>query len=703
MEKMQFDYLRGLMEAMVKQQFPTGKEFRIDPEEVRGRVVDLMNRFESDWEKFQNEATTKAEREKIEKNLDSLAKALPGITKGTLSAVTAFKNGDNLSGSAAIMDICASLAPLLAGLSAAGGPPGMLVGAIFSLVGQILSFFSPRAESLTSQIDKLLRDQKAEETQQHIVTVRQNIRSYVSSLRKAANMSARAMGKDEPLLSLMVTRNIVAAINPLEGNTLNNFENVMNWLNEPKNQTLDLWPSILSAACQAWADLMTATLTLLSFAHTDEVQRQYDRANQLPDSDKADFRRALLELRAEVIARLVMLDAKNGIIREILPQLLPAVQNRGMFWMIGTNSRLYAGTQIKQGDFPPLGGAWKNISVASPKKEIGLPRPTYFKIGLEYWATPGYDRTYISQIKHPYKDRDSKPLVNEKGEDYPALHALSDVCVEAGDQQNNLWFYTAKGNVITGYEVNTETGMDKARPTSYSLTLKADVKSVRVLHNPDVLLDDPDNTKGILTDAYCVYGGLVRENSEIYADISGHSGYVPSPWTGYDGLGVDRHYLWVFGSGGVACATHASIKRCLKGEIREPRWLQHWPTQILYTKKYFEDEKKVVGEHRRPLLGLVDVCPCDDGTFVAALYVRSVIRNDPTEFNSQEYYSFTDSHGLYTAAYQTDLKKKTIAVDWTKIEGSDAVRVHKLPVYCWSQFERLPGMVDELDAAIDSL
>jgi hypothetical protein len=218
-----------------------------------------------------------------------------------------------------------------------------------------------------------------------------------------------------------------------------------------------------------------------------------------------------------------------------------------------------------------------------------------------------------------------------------------------------------------------------------------------------VLLDDPDNKPGILTDAYCVYGGLVRENSEIYVDISGRLGYVPSPWAGYDGLGVDRHYVWVFGSGGVACATHASIMRCLKGEIPQPRWSQHWPMQILYTQKYFEEEKKVVGQHRRPLLGLVDVCPCDDGTMVAALYVRSVRRNDPNEFDSQEYYSFTDSRALYTAAYQTDLNKKSLTVDWTKIEGSEAVRVHKLPVYCWSQFERLPAMVDKLKAGISSL
>ena len=228
MEKMQFEYLRGLMEAMASQQFPTSKEFRIDPEVIRGKVVDLMKQFESDWKDYQDEAKTKAEREKLEKNLDSLAKALPGITKGTLSAINAFNAGDNLSGSAAIMDICASLAPLLAGLSAAGGPPGMLVGAIFSLVGQILSFFAPTQESLTSKIEKLLRNLKAEQAQQDMLTVHQNVRSYVSSLRIAADMSARVLGKDQELLSMILSRKIIAGMNPIEGNTLNQFEGVMN-------------------------------------------------------------------------------------------------------------------------------------------------------------------------------------------------------------------------------------------------------------------------------------------------------------------------------------------------------------------------------------------------------------------------------------------------------------------------------------------
>jgi hypothetical protein len=295
-------------------------------------------------------------------------------------------------------------------------------------------------------------------------------------------------------------------------------------------------------------------------------------------------------------------------------------------------------------------------------------------------------------------------LVNEKGNDDPGLHSLSDVWAEPGDTSNNIWFYTAKGNVITGWSVDVEKGMNKARRTGYAQTLKADVKSVRVLHHPQAFLDDPDNTPGILTGVdYCVYGGLARENSDIYVDIGKKSGYVPSPWGGYDGLGVDRHYLWVFGSGGFACATHASIVRCLNKEVQRPRWMEHYPTELLYTKEYNRDKNKVSYEHHP---GLVDVCPCDDGTLVAALYTRSVklkpSGSGGTGAVDHGYYVFDDKNALYTAVYHTDLKKGTIDVKWTKIEVSTGVRIQKLPVFCWSLFESLSVMLDRLGSRLAS-
>lgn len=704
MNDAEYKYLHGLIEAMAKKQFLPADMDQLDKTffeaELSAKANNLEIQFLKDWKKYQDEATTKEERQRIEKNLENLAKALPGATKGTLSAITAFKNGDAIGGSAAIMDICASLAPFLAGLSVAGGPPGMIVGAIFSMVGQILSFFAPQSESLTSKIEKLLRDLKAEETQQDIVTVHQAIRVYAASLRQAARRASSAMGGDKPLLDLMVTDEIIKAINPLEGNTVTLFRGVTNWLNEPKNQTLDLWPTILSAACQAWADMMAAALTLLSLVHTDEVQNQYEAAKKLADpKETRRVEKALLRLQADVIARLVIFKADNDLLLEILKELVPAAQNRGMFWMLGENRQTYAGTHIKQGEFKSLGGGdGKCISVVVTRKDIGSSHPTYYQLGVELGDN---GRTYISKMQPPYTGQDSKQLVDENGKDDPGFHSLSDVWAEPGDQPNTIRFYTAKGKVITGCSVDVEKGMSEARRTGYAQTLKADVKSVRVLHNPQAFSDDPDNTPDILKGVdFCVYGGLARENPEIFVDIgNGKSGYVTSPWGGYDGLGVDRHYLWVFGSGGFACTTHASIVRCLNKEAQRPRWMEHWPTQLLYS----GNQNPSPPPNPKPLQGLVDFCPCEDGTLVAALYTRTVVSKSYGARSSHYYHEFRDDNALYTAVYHTDLKKGTLRVDWTKIGVSTGVRVQKLPVFCWPLFERLPVTLDRLAPELAAL
>src|SRR5271169_2229188 len=44
---------------------------------------------------------------------EAIAKSVQAIVRGALSANAAFKKGDNIAGSAAIMDICASVIPAL--------------------------------------------------------------------------------------------------------------------------------------------------------------------------------------------------------------------------------------------------------------------------------------------------------------------------------------------------------------------------------------------------------------------------------------------------------------------------------------------------------------------------------------------------------------------------------------------------------------
>ena len=692
----QQDYIIEMLELMEAAQFLDGVRDPNERERLH-QALELRDKYEEELKIVEGLSKEDKRRKEFEKTTENLAKALPNITKGTLTAITAFQKDDPISGSAAIMDICASLAPLLGGLSAAGGPPGMLVGAIFAMVGQILSFFAPKSESLTSQIETLLRKLQAEEVAQKIKAVHKNITNYASALRNATGRISVAL--DQPGLQIRVIIQILRDLNPIEGPTITNYWQVTEWLEEEHNQSQDQWPTILAAVCQAYTDLLVTVITLLSLVSTDKMRAQFDEAEKLPPEQKHEVQKQLTKLLALATTRLIEYGAVNATQRGTLKRLMLAAQNRGMLWYNGFGKGpLYAGTNIRQGRFEKLAYESKRMAVAVSRKDLGEANPLYHVFLLEPGG-PGYDRTYYKNISSPYKDAGS---FQELKGDASSLHALTDIWATPGAAHNNktdVLFYTAKEKEIRGFVLGKD---NKVRQSGYARVVKSNVLSVRVVHNPESFVDDPDeNTElpSVLEGIdYFVYGGLAN-SPDIYVDGTGAEGGVRSPWGNYSGLGVDQHYLWVFGSGGFACATHASVMRCLKGKSQNPRWMTHFPNEHLYAKSYHQDQSKVTD--RPPLLGLVDLCPCDDGTLVAALYTRSVKDRIPKGNTwTSDYtpvYEFIDTNALYSAVYRTDLKNGTIAVDWTKIgEGNLVVRVQKLPVFCWSLVESLIATLDRL-------
>src|SRR5262249_35494583 len=89
---------------------------------------------------------------------------------------------DNISGAAAVMDICASIIPLSALAGAEGAAVGMLVGSIFSFVGQILAFFAPKQPSLKDQIKEMLDHAQSEKQIQELAAVGHTINIYARVL-----------------------------------------------------------------------------------------------------------------------------------------------------------------------------------------------------------------------------------------------------------------------------------------------------------------------------------------------------------------------------------------------------------------------------------------------------------------------------------------------------------------------------------------
>jgi hypothetical protein len=143
-------------------------------------VEALAKQYKEDVEKAKTDGNA---QKRLDQTTKDLAKALPGMTKGTLNAIKAFQKGDAIGGSAAVMDIFASLSPFLGGLAAGGGPPGMLVGAVFSMVGEILRFFGPKPKSLSEKINSALQKLQAEDAEMNILAFRDNVTIQVNSLK----------------------------------------------------------------------------------------------------------------------------------------------------------------------------------------------------------------------------------------------------------------------------------------------------------------------------------------------------------------------------------------------------------------------------------------------------------------------------------------------------------------------------------------
>jgi hypothetical protein len=131
------------------------------------------------------EAAEKGKTSKYHKEVaESIANCVPELLKGALAAAAAFENGDFISGSAALLDMCTSLIPVFTSVLSAAGPYGAIAGAIFSVVGQILSLFMPKQPSLKDEIKKMLDHLQSEKQIQDITAFGHSVSSYTNSLTK---------------------------------------------------------------------------------------------------------------------------------------------------------------------------------------------------------------------------------------------------------------------------------------------------------------------------------------------------------------------------------------------------------------------------------------------------------------------------------------------------------------------------------------
>ena len=231
------------------------------------------------------------------------------------------------------------------------------------------------------------------------------------------------------------------------------------------------------------------------------------------------------------------------------------------------------------------------------------------------------------------------------------------------------------------------------------------------------LLDDPDAgpLPGLLNEVEVIVYAALKSSTEIYVDGHGVDGYVPGPagWRPCSGIAVDQHYLWTWGWGGPACATHASVMKCLaerlEGRLTTPRWIQN---QVPAALKHIYPQYGDVPEGRTgygyvpanqsstwsdtppPPKGLTDLCACDDGSLFAGVYERTAEK--AWSLGQGNYWAVKDTLALYSGVYAVHLKEGTMDVDWKVISTSPGVRIQKLPIHCWPAITSTIRLIEQL-------
>jgi len=684
----------------------------------------IQQKYETALRTLADKNASDADKKFAKDVTDSINKNLPNLTKAVLSAATAFKAGDYIAGSAAIMDICASGAQMIGSLSSVAGPYGAAFGAVFTLIGQLLTYFGPKKPelSLKQQIEAAIRGLDADNRLQTAAAEGDYVEEYATTICRVRSTLPKHLKKpfvtQKDLWDFRTDlKDDLISIKAAWDQVRQKYGkwNTAEWLLDEKCQDLEKWPEILGVFCKVYSDALFANMALASMADQELIDKRLgecSKRNPNYETSPHDFdeiNNLLIGLRAIVQALPKVWADGDDKMRQVLKKIRPVAQDRGLFVHLGTNQYLYAATGRKaiQSD------SWKNLSIGYggrghrfsltvPREDQGSLKPQYHIFFCEHWLTSGGDMEHGRVTPSSVEISGQGPISNDKFSDVWALPAPED---QKPRDKGASFVYAATDGGTSGYVKLFELDeKNQLKEGNWCPATKSGVLNVRaVTHPPTTMPDDPDKDgmpPGSLllggVDHYnsIIYGAL-RSSGEVYVDQSNTRCYVPSPWATYSGIEVDPYYLWVFRPEGFACATHASVISCILGKRQTPRWMELSPTDILGDQSsqgagnfWLVDGRET--KPRPPLKGLISLSPCKDGTLFASAYTRTV-----TKQTSGDHFLFEakDSLASYTTKYSIDLKAGRLNVDsWVKC-GGVALQVQKMPVPCWSQFESLNGVL----------
>ena len=593
----------------------------------------------------------KGSKDPIQK--EAVAKAIPDVTKGVLSAVTAFKEGDAIGGSAAIMDI-------LAGASAALGPEGALVGALFSMISMILSFFEPKQPSLLDQIKEFMIDLEGVKEKDQLQSISNIVGVYVNVCE--AYITVPPTSSDRPHNGINhpgPLTDAVTDLNVLAGPVAQTIWYAQQWLTETKYEDAEAWPVVLNLHCVVYARLRTA------------ITRQYiyacdkDRRTKYIDEPKDDWttrERDWNRLQSKLIETINIMVKSDEYTSSFLTKVVPLARKRGLYFMRWDRDQIAVGTGTK---VKGLGGAYCGMSITPPRGGLIDAHGPY-----DVWLVDS--DAVASRRKFDIQKLDwSDAEVIHRSADDPDHHLFLDCWpVPISGAPNKFQIFTAltwgTGSALHKYDWDSDA---KTFVREDWRLYRDDMwAQVRVATPAAPLPDDPDKdampeshvNKPSIT--YATRGGDGSGfGKQIWAlAFSGEKDNLPVTMSGCYGIAVDPHFLWLYGRDGFVCASHASVLSCIQGKRATPYWLGNGQPKPF------------------PGGNVLALSSCEDGTLFA----------------------LASGNKAKTARYHVDFKNGpheagwlVIDEDWQDIPGAGGIECQKLPVFGWPRVEALAALL----------
>ncbi|GAA3633123.1 hypothetical protein [Microlunatus ginsengisoli] len=720
----QDDYVRKNLELLREMQISG-----MDPEEVLAwqDKIDKVNKSYTDARAIENdEKKTADERKRAKEVADGIAKAAPAITKSVISAIKAFSKGDAINGVAEIMDICASMAPLISTFLNAAGPEGALVGAFFSVVGQILRCFGPKEESDLAKFQKMLEELNARTELQGIKAVHDDVLAYAMTLFDQAADLQKLLA--QPVRThddfLRCQRGIGTAHYALAAKSMHDaassFENwkVLEYLKDAKNHNVALWPTVLGVWCKTYSDMLSTMTTITVVVQSDDMAaRMHDvdpKFTTLEESDRRDLSNALEDLASLLDERRKEYSSCNKIVLPALRVLTGVAQRWGLYGITAKNHAL----KFVTGPQNVKSGKWNDVSDRNYYHQLMLvpDAATVIRDGQvseDFNFEPSYHCFVLKSTSSEYPG--SSHWVDHLWvhADTGSVDGTSQVLDNFTPAFTDIW---AEGQTDKGLDVYAGTAEGTGAPGSvmaWTMPAKDDftaplervnwwpqtkwaVGTIRAVASPVSAAGDADEAAIPPGGADRLLYASMRDSTDIYVNTGNQDHYIPGPagWGPCTGLAVDQTFLWLYQPYGFAVVSHASVLSHLKGTRPAPGWLTYprLPDSLLGEHLELGDNSTNIyyqgwpQNFKPPLLGLISLSPCDDGTLLAAVVHRTIEAREP---NPKPLFWIDDRWTIQTAPYQLDIVTGQVTVgSWTQIPG-EAWHVQKLPMPGWTLLSSL--------------